>query len=321
MFFVFSRPNQSFNQRKKSSGLSKKYEVKDDYINYAKKSDNDLLPNVLQQNLDEDTYKEKLHALLYLSEAFYRKEAFKKLKICNVAPRQFKKTENDNFKVSLGNQFGKNSYMKVGDSIHVKGMVSLQPVYEGYICKINYENNSIDVSLHQSFQTYRIGNQNFKITFKYFRTHFIRAHHAIDLVANQNRMGFLFPEIRNETTEINENITFCNTNLNNKQQLAVKGMLSYTENLPYILFGPPGTGKTVTLTEVIIQLFETIGNRLLVCAPSNKAVENLLSILCKSNKFKSKKPFIRFISPRRLQPNVPSGCCCSSDVSKALNKK
>ena len=42
-----------------------------------------------------------------------------------------------------------------------------------------------------------------------------------------------------------------------------------------ILHGPPGTGKTTTLAEVVIQAVKR-GERVLACAPSNTAVDNLL---------------------------------------------
>ena len=166
-FVKVSRPNPSFNQRQKSSGISKKYEVIDCYKNYAKKpTEYHSLPSVLDEVLEKRNYKDKFHALLYLSEAFYRNEAFKRLKICNVASKQFEKQDNNNFIVRLEDQFGKNSYMKAGDSIHVKGPSLNNTVYEGYICKIDYKNKLIDVSLNRSFQDYLKDDREFKITFK-----------------------------------------------------------------------------------------------------------------------------------------------------------
>ena len=44
------------------------------------------------------------------------------------------------------------------------------------------------------------------------------------------------------------------------------------------VFGPPGTGKTSTLTELILQAVHR-GMKLLVCAPSNIAVDTILARL------------------------------------------
>jgi len=64
--------------------------------------------------------------------------------------------------------------------------------------------------------------------------------------------------------------------LNPPQQDAVRFALSARDVA--IIHGPPGTGKTTTLAEVIYQAVKS-GNRVLACAPSNTAVDNLLEKL------------------------------------------
>ncbi|XP_006157650.1 RNA helicase Mov10l1 isoform X1 [Tupaia chinensis] len=68
---------------------------------------------------------------------------------------------------------------------------------------------------------------------------------------------------------------FFNPVLNENQQLAVRRILSGDcRPLPYILFGPPGTGKTVTIIEAVLQVHHALpDSRVLVCAPSNSAAD------------------------------------------------
>ncbi len=65
---------------------------------------------------------------------------------------------------------------------------------------------------------------------------------------------------------------FRNKSLNDSQQQAVKVMVENQELV--VLHGPPGTGKTTTLIEGIVQLIQQ-GKRVLVAAPSNTAVDNI----------------------------------------------
>ncbi|XP_067420456.1 RNA helicase Mov10l1 isoform X2 [Emydura macquarii macquarii] len=81
---------------------------------------------------------------------------------------------------------------------------------------------------------------------------------------------------------------FFNPVLNEHQKLAVKRILSgECRPTPYILFGPPGTGKTVTIIEAILQVHYTLpDSRILVCAPSNSATDLVCLRLHDSNLLK-----------------------------------
>ncbi|ODQ64725.1 DNA helicase [Nadsonia fulvescens var. elongata DSM 6958] len=71
-------------------------------------------------------------------------------------------------------------------------------------------------------------------------------------------------------------VEFLDTSLNEPQRDAVKYALSETE--VSIIHGPPGTGKTYTLIELIRQLVAR-GERVLVCGPSNISVDTILERL------------------------------------------
>ncbi|XP_057692780.1 RNA helicase Mov10l1 isoform X1 [Corythoichthys intestinalis] len=68
---------------------------------------------------------------------------------------------------------------------------------------------------------------------------------------------------------------FFNRDLNPAQKEAVKRILAgECRPTPYVLFGPPGTGKTITLIEVILQVYHFVPSaRILVCTPSNSAAD------------------------------------------------
>jgi len=88
-----------------------------------------------------------------------------------------------------------------------------------------------------------------------------------------------FRPLRFETSDADNSIAkplHFLTELNPPQRDAVRFALSAKDTA--ILHGPPGTGKTTTLAEVIYQAVAR-GDRVLACAPSNTAVDNLLERL------------------------------------------
>ncbi len=78
--------------------------------------------------------------------------------------------------------------------------------------------------------------------------------------------------ITNTHTKFENKLFFKNKNLNDSQQQAV---IAITQNESItIVHGPPGTGKTTTLIESIIQLIK-MEEKVLVSAASNTAVDNI----------------------------------------------
>jgi ATP-dependent RNA/DNA helicase IGHMBP2 len=67
-------------------------------------------------------------------------------------------------------------------------------------------------------------------------------------------------------------LSFSNNHLNQSQKKAVQA-ITQNENVT-IIHGPPGTGKTTTLIEAVIQLIKA-GEKVLVAAPGNTAVDNI----------------------------------------------
>ncbi|XP_014717097.2 DNA-binding protein SMUBP-2 isoform X2 [Equus asinus] len=91
-------------------------------------------------------------------------------------------------------------------------------------------------------------------------------------------------------------LTFCNASLDASQKEAVKFALSQKELA--VIHGPPGTGKTTTVVEVILQVVKQ-GLKVLCCAPSNIAVDNLVERLAQC-----KQRILRLGHPARLLESI-----------------
>ena len=91
-------------------------------------------------------------------------------------------------------------------------------------------------------------------------------------------------------------IEWNDPSLNESQKEAVKFALASKEVA--LIHGPPGTGKTHTLIELILQLLKQ-NLRLLVCGPSNISVDNIVERLAHY-----KVQMVRLGHPARLLPSV-----------------
>ncbi|KAA1478146.1 P-loop containing nucleoside triphosphate hydrolase protein [Dentipellis sp. KUC8613] len=126
----------------------------------------------------------------------------------------------------------------------------------------------------------------FNLRFKLNRIPLQRAHHALAQSCHPQRL--LFPTRSDEPNEpqavVNrEELELYNRAVENddKQLEAVLQVLQRPRgNVPFIIFGPPGTGKTTTIVECILQLLlHEPSSHILVCTPSNSAADLLTARL------------------------------------------
>uniref|UniRef100_M4BCJ9 DNA helicase n=1 Tax=Hyaloperonospora arabidopsidis (strain Emoy2) TaxID=559515 RepID=M4BCJ9_HYAAE len=76
-----------------------------------------------------------------------------------------------------------------------------------------------------------------------------------------------------------------------------------------LIHGPPGTGKTTTVVELILQAVTAFNLKVLVCAPSNIAVDNVLEKLAKTCLTVHKQlRLTRVGHPARMLPHIVKYC-------------
>jgi ATP-dependent RNA/DNA helicase IGHMBP2 len=87
-------------------------------------------------------------------------------------------------------------------------------------------------------------------------------------------------QLEQSSQKQNAALQFHNKRLNESQQQAVRAVIDNPQIT--IVHGPPGTGKTTTIVEAIRQLVDQ-GEKVLVSAPSNTAVDNVAKGLIQHN--------------------------------------
>lgn len=106
----------------------------------------------------------------------------------------------------------------------------------------------------------------------------------------------LFGEIKPTVAKKEVEFTPFNKNLDQSQKDAISKAL--TSKDVFLLHGPPGTGKTTTVVEIVLQEVKR-GSKILACAASNIAVDNIVERLVLH-----RVKLVRVGHPARLLPQV-----------------
>ncbi|PPQ72286.1 hypothetical protein CVT24_004675 [Panaeolus cyanescens] len=195
----------------------------------------------------------------------------------------------------------------MGDRILVQEQGSLDGRwYEGHVHVVRQ--HEVGLRFHSTFDRYAAGRR-FNVRFKLNRTPIKRQHQAMDSLFTEERI--LFPDLRHlhelqQRMQARISLNPFNPLIarNEPQMQAIHAMLAMPPgSLPLVIFGPPGTGKTITIIEGIKQILST--NRsacILACAPSNSAAD-LIAIRLMD--FLQPDEMFRFYAPSRMREQVP----------------
>ncbi|KAK3267242.1 hypothetical protein CYMTET_24188 [Cymbomonas tetramitiformis] len=228
-------------------------------------------------------------------------------------------------------------------AVHVRGLAEKRPsVLKGDILRVNRLNDQRqvwqgraeeiemeDVLLHldQRFVSRYIRGEKVEVRFVMNRTP-LRIFHQGLAAAKALGAYVLFPPARLAEVALQPprceglELRFFNRAVaaNAAQREAVRRVLDgEAREVPYILFGPPGTGKTTTVVEIISQCRrlprhrDGRGFRTLVCAPTNTAAD----LLCSRIGCNDRTQILRHMAYSRAKSTVPEEVLKVSNWSEA----
>ncbi|XP_056319481.1 putative helicase mov-10-B.1 [Danio aesculapii] len=150
--------------------------------------------------------------------------------------------------------------------------------YKGYVHRVELDQVKLGPSkrLLENF----IDNMKFSVEFTINRLPLQLQHRAVHMAVQHNLKDVLFPVASRSLNPVSPSaLRLFDQKLekNPEQKTAVCNIVAGTSKpAPYLVFGPPGTGKTVTIVEAIKQVERSTGGaRILACAPSNSAADQL----------------------------------------------
>ncbi|GAB1598152.1 RNA helicase Mov10l1-like [Argonauta hians] len=285
----------------------------------------EVLP-ILEKTLCYENYDSKFSTLLYLEEIQLDIDirAFDLEQVCLNLVGEY---------LSLrvpGLAEGRPSVL-VGDRVYLSTPgTEGGPLFEGIVHEVHSED--VFLKFNAEFHSKYLG-EDYNVRFTFNRTPLRRFHQAAEFAPNLGRnvlfptsietqpprynpssdktspdASYLTPTKSTSRADISSQLTlqFFNRQLNDRQMSAVKRiLLGQCRPAPYILFGPPGTGKTITLVETILQILTKLpGSRILACAPSNSASDLLTERLHKSGVLKL-SDMVRLNAFQRNEEAIP----------------
>ncbi|XP_068326913.1 probable RNA helicase SDE3 isoform X2 [Pyrus communis] len=262
---------------------------------------NDIAPKVLNQPLSPVTYKDYFSALLYAEEFFYEKWPHFDLENVTVELQRaavFKKPDRveKTFVAFDMASFPENPpFLLSRDLVHVRPSGTNAEPFQGFIYRV-VKSSVVLVEFEDDFYVHHYSTRKYDVSFSFNRVCLKRAHQAVQNASDALFRNFLFPESVLRTNIPTAPALLCTDHKLDLNQLsAVRHILGIRGSPPYLLAGQLCVEKSrfeksgfrlsrtgVVISEAVYQLCQTShGNRILICAPSNRCCDQLMRSLLK----------------------------------------
>ncbi|PFX21336.1 putative helicase MOV-10 [Stylophora pistillata] len=158
--------------------------------------------------------------------------------------------------------------------------------YQGFVHILGL--NDVHLKFSPKFHTKYIMGMKLNVRFTFNRTPLKLMHRALEIgfqmIEEETQVASLRLAVGThldpflQGSELDFSFFDAKLQDNKEQEQAVKNIVAGTSRpVPYLVFGPPGTGKTVTIVEAIKQVLKLFPEScVLACAPSNSAADLLL---------------------------------------------
>ncbi|KAG8681483.1 hypothetical protein FRC09_017455, partial [Ceratobasidium sp. 395] len=258
------------------------------------------LRSLLPISLDINTYKKYWTTLLWHEELQMELD----LKLYDMEGVRVRHVSSLDYALTVPGLSEKRPSVIVTDLVAMKepGISRRGPVHGGFVTEV--QQSDLVLRMHESFPS--VSNQLWDVRFTVNRLLLRRMHDAINKSSPHERI--LFPTLAHGKVPGGGNRVISRLDRrvasNFQQSLAVRQVLVQPPgDVPFIIFGPPGTGKTTALVEAIHQIvISNPKHRVLVCAPSNTATDLIAARLAKMH---NPNELLRMNAPARVYDSLP----------------
>ncbi|XP_069141749.1 putative helicase MOV-10 isoform X2 [Argopecten irradians] len=213
-----------------------------------------------------------------------------------------------------------------GDWLYVRICVeggSADREYQGYVHDV--QQNQVALGFNKKLMDKYVRGMKFNVRFVFNRLPLRLQQRAVTLARDEGLDDVLFPKpatiCSRSMNIIPLPLVFYNKELesNDEQKLAIQEIVSgISRPAPYLVFGPPGTGKTVTIVEAMMQIWKNLKKcRILACAPSNSAADLIGTRLLKKI---PKTDIIRLNAFSRSWDPIPSDIKSVSNYDRSTQQ-